>query len=65
MSFPINLLSTEEILAELKNRKLAEILSYRNEIVRRKEIIESLMLRIEMLQGHKITKSGSSQMRTK
>jgi len=59
MSFPINLLSTEEIQAELKSRKQAEVLNWRNEILSRTEAINNLVLRIENLQG-KATKHRTS-----
>ncbi len=48
MSFPTNLLATEDILAELKRRKDAEIQVLRSKIAKHKQAIRELEARIAL-----------------
>jgi hypothetical protein len=52
VSFPINLLSIEEINAELERRKRAEIFGYRAEIAKHKEAIAALQYRVDALNNN-------------
>lgn len=48
MSFPINLLATEDILAELKRRKAAEVEGLRLKIAEHMQAIRELEARIAL-----------------
>ncbi|MEN9306085.1 MAG: hypothetical protein RL173_17 [Fibrobacterota bacterium] len=49
MSFPVNLLSTEEIHAELQRRKREELDAYRAQIAEHKRAINVLEIQIQQL----------------
>gem|GEM_PF-2859520 len=48
MSFPVNLLGTEEIVAELKRRKSSEVEELRGKIAEHRSAIRELEARIEL-----------------
>lgn len=48
MSFPVNLLSTEDIQSELKRRKSLEIEEIRSRIAEHRRVIKELEARIAM-----------------
>lgn len=48
MSFPVNLLGTDEIVAELKRRKTAEVEELRGKIAEHRSAIRELEARIEL-----------------
>ncbi len=50
MSFPLNLLATDDILAELKRRKDAENQAFRKRIAEHKQAVRELEAKILLLQ---------------
>ena len=54
MSFPINLLPTEEILAELQRRKLSESREIRTKIHGHKQAILELEAKLEALTKYSV-----------